>query len=246
MISRSLHIFFHYWLDTLQSHCWFRRLSSLFILTSTSYVQNFNDSHSVNNRHKVISLWRSFVFLKKYIYPYYAYGITAMPWCMCGGGGQLVRIGSLTMRIMGDQIQLDDTLLSPLSLLEWICLSCAVNFWSWLQAQSGGWVQERHLRSRVVLIMFQSLKLNHLTSWHCGQSLLSDCSMLKEGWGGVDPVFLWRCSWQWAAVLLPATAVLSCFSAFLGTHSPSTAHAQGLRPVLAPQLLPVKFRCVPT
>jgi hypothetical protein len=109
---------------------------------------------------------------------------TAMLRCMCGGGGQLMGIGSLfTMRIVGDQIQLDGMLLNPLSLLEWICLSCAVNFWSWLQAQSGDWAQERHLRGRVVLIMFQSLKLNCLTSWHCGQSLLSGCSIAADPLG---------------------------------------------------------------
>lgn len=31
-------------------------------------------------------------------------------------------------RILGDQIQPDDKLLNPLSNLECICLSCAVNF----------------------------------------------------------------------------------------------------------------------
>lgn len=48
-------------------------------------------------------------------------------------------VSPFTMRILGDQIQPDDKLLNPLSNLGCICLSCAVNFWSWLQGQSGGW-----------------------------------------------------------------------------------------------------------
>lgn len=142
-------------------------------------------------------------------------------------------VSPFTMRILGDQIQPDDKLLNPLSNLGCICLSCAVNFWSWLQGQSGGWAI---MTPREQSWLVPELKLDRLTSWHCGSCLLSGCSMLEGWWGDLDPMFSWLCSWQWVTVLLPATAAF-CFSAFLGPHFPSIVRAQGLRPWLLSDFL---------